>query len=443
MNQQRVMVVAAICFLAAGALQFNSAMAAEVSADTAFQTGITAFQAKQYERALAAFRLARSKGLNTTQLTYDLGVTYYRLGRYPEAKEEFAVLAKDPSLAPLAHYNLGLIARKMEQAEEAGQEFSKAYDTTRDPKLRTLAGEQLQRLGRKPPPKNRWIGFIDANAGYTDNASLSSDSSLTASSQKGSALLSLLAGGKGQITGDYRNGLQAAATFYRIDYPNVRAFSQNDIRAGAQYRLSGGPWSALLAANGEYITLGGRTLETLGGVKSAVSRQLTGRDGVNLIYRYDHIAGGSFYNYLSGWRQSLALENVWRSDVFRTTGGYRFELNRRKDLTNGSQFFSESPTRQRVYADLYWQFVPKAELHLGGRYQYSRYNKPNVIAAGGTLTTITRSDRYAYAQAAFNYKLTEDWRLGGGYEYMRNDSNLARYRYVSNRFMASLEFLLH
>jgi len=83
----------------------------------AFNRAVTAFQTGNFQEALADFLEARREGIDSSQLTYDLGVTYYRLARYSEARHEFSALVDIPSLAALAHYNLGLVALRQQIAQ--------------------------------------------------------------------------------------------------------------------------------------------------------------------------------------------------------------------------------------------------------------------------------------------------------------------------------------
>src|SRR5262245_10482596 len=78
-----------------------------------FDRGVAAFGTGDYASALESFVEAQRSGLDTPTLHYNLGATYYKLQRYPDAEREFERLAGDSAWSALAAYNLGLIAQRM------------------------------------------------------------------------------------------------------------------------------------------------------------------------------------------------------------------------------------------------------------------------------------------------------------------------------------------
>src|SRR6187402_3441679 len=97
-------------FVLALAMHLSSTAHATPSED--YRSGLQAFGTGQYELALSHFEAARRDGMSSVTLHYNLGSTYYRLGRLDEALEQFASIADDESWAELAHYNMGLIEER-------------------------------------------------------------------------------------------------------------------------------------------------------------------------------------------------------------------------------------------------------------------------------------------------------------------------------------------
>src|SRR5262245_40485525 len=95
----------------------------------AFDRGIAAFGAGDYGGALESFLDAQRAGLDTPGLHYNLGATYYKLQRYPEAEREFQGLARDSAWGPLASYNLGLIVQRTGRLDLARDHFERALTT--------------------------------------------------------------------------------------------------------------------------------------------------------------------------------------------------------------------------------------------------------------------------------------------------------------------------
>ena len=146
----------------------------------AAERGIAAFRAGDYAAALQSFLDARAAGLDTPGLRYNLGATYYRLQRYPEAEREFQALVPDPKWAAVARYNLGLTAQRAGRAQQAMEYFEQARTTT-DPNLRALAATAFERL-RGAPPSPQTSAVISLAGGYDSNVTLSPDASTVANS---------------------------------------------------------------------------------------------------------------------------------------------------------------------------------------------------------------------------------------------------------------------
>ena len=181
-----------------------------------FQQGIAAFRAGHYKEALRDFLLARQYGMSDPHLTYNLGVSYYHLGDYTDARREFVSLAQNRDLAALSDYNLGLIALRQGDKPEAGRRFQLAYAGAPEPALKQLASRQLARLGSPAAPHtsaSAWVGFANLGTGYDSNVTLTTQNSLLAPAQQGSAVLSLLAG----RSEERRVGKKCRYTWWPVD----------------------------------------------------------------------------------------------------------------------------------------------------------------------------------------------------------------------------------
>ncbi|MFC1544674.1 tetratricopeptide repeat protein [Gemmatimonadota bacterium] len=83
-----------------------------------------AYMQEDYERALQLYQEAQARNPDSDTLTYNLGNTLYKLGRYQDAAGQFGrILEKDSvAIAPQAIYNMGNSLFKMGQ-ETQNQEF--------------------------------------------------------------------------------------------------------------------------------------------------------------------------------------------------------------------------------------------------------------------------------------------------------------------------------
>jgi tetratricopeptide (TPR) repeat protein len=128
-------------------LLFAAAAAAEGDATALFRDANGLMRSGIYHAALLRYRQAAAAGLDTPLLHYNLGVTYYRLGQYPQAVSEFQRAAEDPDLAALATYNGGLAHRAAGDAGAALEAFKTVAGQARQRDLRRLAQRAAASVG--------------------------------------------------------------------------------------------------------------------------------------------------------------------------------------------------------------------------------------------------------------------------------------------------------
>ena len=407
----------------------------------AFVRGTAAFYKGDYSEALAAFLEARRDGIQSPQLCYDLGVTYYHLGRYDEARREFTTLTELSSVAALSHYNLGLVALQQHDQPRARREFKQAYASTQTLELRALAAAALDTLGPEPTPNPRWTAFANASYGYDSNVALKSESTTLIPAQQGSDVFSLLSGAIAQLSGSSAQGWQAVGTFYRIDYPKLSQYDQSYLHAGGQYRWSTESWSHILGFYAGEVTLGSANLETLGTFSADTRYTYPSGNTLHAFYRYTRIKGSSDYDYLTGWHQSIGIEDTLQMARSDLTLGYSFDFNERNNYNSPSQFLSSSPTVNGLYTLLNWHLDDATALHFEASYQHSHYQESNMMTQGGIVTSILREDNWWSSAIGLSYSLDASWSLRLNWSFSDNRSNISQYSYNSKQIMASLEYV--
>lgn len=428
-----------LALVGAAALLFCLSTQAAGTAEAAYAKGIAAFQSADYHQALEDFLQARAAGLHSTQLGYSLGATYYRLGQYAPAKREFESLQQDTRLAALVHYNLGLIASAQGSNATALDEYRRAYAEAAQPDIRRLAAAEISRL--TPHRVSTWIGYTQLSTGYDDNVAFAPESGVTGPAHQGSGLISILAGGAGQLTGTYADGLRVFGSYYRADYPRLSLYDQTLMNLGTQYRRTVAGWSLQARLSGGAATLGGADFETLGTLRFALDHRLAASQQLAVGYQYQRVHAAAAYDYLGGWQQQLFIEDQITGSGYQAVIGYRHESNQRNDLTLGGEFLSASPIRNRVYAHVTWRPGGAWSWNLALICEKSLYGKPDVLESGSGTTALTRADTLYIGNIGAEYSLAESWRLGIAYRYLRNASNLSIYSYRSNRYSISLEYL--
>lgn len=415
--------------------------AAADSAQAAEQ-GVTAFRAGDYEAALRSFLDALQAGLDTPSLHYNLGATYYRLQRYPEAEREFQALAPDPIWAPLAHYNLGLTAQRSDRPQQAIEYFERAYRTTTDPNLRALAATALERLGGALPSAQT-SAVISLAGGYDSNATLSPDASTAGVSHQGDRFVEALAVASHRLAGNSARAWVAHGSLILRRYGDLNQFDVMGSRAGLSYERDSGRVQAGVGAYFDTAYVGGDRLEQVAWVDAQASRRLDAGGELHGRYQFGHIAGGGGFEYLDGRQQRLSADAGFTLASALLRFGYQLELNDRRDLQQGNEFFSVSPTRHLLFATVALRNIAGWQADARGEYRVSSYGDPNLVdeGAAGILAVSRRDERYGFALRAHR-RTTAAWRVFIDYSYYRNESNLDTYDYNRHQLMAGIEAAL-
>ncbi len=423
--------------VALGCAMIPPAQAASAGAAAAMRAGIRDFGSGAFAQALNEFQEASRQGMDSPTLRYNLGATYYKLGRDAEAAGEFRSLLSDPKFSDFARYNLGLIAQRAGQRREAKEYFSQVAEQAHDAHLKTLARAELRGRPRRGP--HGWQGFAEAGGGYDDNVALTARNSLLAASGASSKVYSVMAGGGGWLAGGGGRGLRFGGSIYDVQYPDQSTFNLLIAQAGPEYLLPMHSWSLRAAASATRINLGSNELETFGALNLRGEHSL-GSARLRLAYRLERINGGPRYGYLSGWRNQFGVRTSWHPGSVEMLFGYTFTLNQRQDLTTPTQFFSVSPIRNQVDAELRWNATLRSTFYAHGYYWWSLYRDPNRFLQAGALQQLRRADNERVAEIGVLYRLTSKMRLTAEYGLRHNDSNITRYSYTSNRYMLSLQY---
>ncbi|HUF22441.1 MAG TPA: tetratricopeptide repeat protein [Burkholderiales bacterium] len=393
-------------------------------ADAAFEAGIGASRAGDDIEALKQFQRAQAAGLDRAALYYNLGVTHYRLGNYPAARNSFQRLTRHETLAALAHYNLALVALRLNEKDEAHRQFLIAHRLTEDPKLRYLARQQVGQLAPDTQEGKRWSATVSAGAGYDDNLVVQ-DTGGAAST--GDQFFELFLGGTGTVHGTRRDGVNLYGSAYLVEYLDNDAFSMSFLRGGAARAKELGGWAAEAGGELELSTLGDRDyLRTLSARVSG-KRAIAAGATLELRYRFSDVrARDSIFSYLDGYQHRFSVEGYRAQPNGWLRGRGSFEMNDRDDLREGSVFTSFSPTRAGIRAEYGRNIDANWEISASLGLVASRYRDANVLA---DASRVRRSDDQL--QIGLNVARTLDrrWQIGADYQYYDNDSNLGAYEY--------------
>ena len=411
------------------------AASAATPAEQAFEQGVQAFRAGNYQGALQSFLDARQTGLDTPGLRYDLGATYYRLGRYAEAEREFQALARDPGWAPLAHYNLGLTAQRMGRERQATGHFEQAHRTTTDPNLRVLAATALERLGRAAP---RTRALVSVAGGYDSNVTLSQDAATVGASHQSDSFVETLAAASRGLSENTARGWVAHGGLVVRKYRDLDQFDLTGLRAGLSYETDSGRLQTSVGGYFDTVYIGGNRLERIAMVDAQMRGRLDAGRDLRGRYQLARIAGGGGFEYLDGWQQRLSADAGFALGPAFLRVGYQLELNNRRDLQQGADFFSASPTRHSLFASVAVRELGGWQPEARGEYRISRYNDPD---RQNGLEVTRKDHRYGFALRA-SRPLSAPWRAFVDTSYYRDESNLDTYDYSRYQLMVGIEAVL-
>jgi hypothetical protein len=403
----------------------------------AFEQGIQAFHAGNYQGALQSFIDARQAGLDTPALRYDLGATYYRLGRYAEAELEFQALARDPGWSPLAHYNLGLTAQRMDRGRQATEHFEQAQRTTTDPSLRALAATALERLGRAAPAQ-RTSTLVSLAGGYDSNVTLSQDAATVGASHRSDSFVETFAAASHRLSENTARGWVAHGGLVVRKYSDLHQFDLAGLRAGLSHETDSGGLQTSVGGYFDTVYIGGGRLEQVAMADAQARIRLDAGGELRERYQLGRIAGGGGFEYLDGWQQRLSADAGFALGAGFVRVGYQLELNNRRDLQQGTDFFSASPTRHSLFASVALRELGGWQSEARGEYRVSRYNDPDRRDG----VEVTRKDhRYGLALRATR-PLGGPWRAFVDTSYYRDESNLDIYDFSRHQLMLGIEAVL-
>jgi tetratricopeptide (TPR) repeat protein len=402
----------------------------------AFDQGNQAFRAGDYEGALRSFLDARAAGLDTGSLHYNLGATYYRLGRYAEAGQEFQALTRDAQWAPLAHYNLGLTAQRLGRRQQAMEHFSRARRTTGDSNLRMLADTAIERLGGLPPQRTSAVAALAL--GYDSNVILSSDAGQLGVSNKSDQFAEALASVSHPFSGDGEGGWRAYGGLVVRRYRTLKEFDPTDLQVGLSRETESG--SSQTSAGGYFDAtyVGGSLFERAAVLDARARGRLHGGGELRGRYQLGKINGGTGFEYLDGWQQRVTGEAGLALARVLMRLGLQIELNNRRDLQLGSEFASYSATRGSLFASLTVLNLGVWRADLLGEYRASRYNDPHSVNG----VEVRREEDRTLAAIRVSRPLGSLWRVFADYSYYRNESTLDTYDYRRGQFLAGVEAAL-
>jgi tetratricopeptide (TPR) repeat protein len=420
---------------------FHSAWAQE--GVQVFEQGLEAAKKKNYPEAVKFFLQAQRLGYQSPTVDYNLGVAYYKLGKFNDAKVAFLPLLKDPEFEQLAAFNLGLVANKSGNETEAIRWFQRAYDNGQNKSITTLAAEALGRLGVRieqesaGSTRDPWNGFASLAWVDDSNVTLANDD-LTGVSSESDTALDFLGAANYWIRGDRDDGLQLTLSALFQNYTSLSQYNFSQVLAGFSRYGSIDHWRLRFTGSWSESYFDAMRFQRVLTAEARGHYPLSAQRQLRLRYRMSRIQStDGQYNYLEGWRHQFRIGTHLNSEGRRYTSYYQLEINDRKGIDNVNGFTSYSPTRHTLRVRSKIPVTKKWDAALDVRYRFSLYEDDHNIFTD--VTKIRQDNRYRLG-ATLSHEFAKQWEFELDYTYTKNNSNINAYSYTRSLVSAGVNW---
>jgi len=394
-------------------LLFSSELMATAQSD--YEQGVKSYKEGDIQAAVTYFESAQKQGMVSISLHYNLASSYYRLGRYREAKEYFMLLNQTVEMRDIVDYHLGLIAVKEKDGDLARRYFNSIVSSGKDEKLIKLSKKHLTALTKK---EELWKSALSLNLGFDNNISSVTEDSVLDESD---SFTELYASSDFLITGSRKDGWIAKAALYVIDYSDTDTNNGDYLALGLKKAMKLEEWDTNVQFDLIKSTYGDDDFQSIAKLNVVGKRPMTKKQSVHLRYQAEDIKSDqSLYDYLEGWRQRARVEYREYSEKYSRKIYYELELNDRGELVTSTDAYDYSPTRHTLRGT-YTHFIDK-QWWLTGDLSYR-------LSDFSASPTIDREDtRWKLALTA-DYYFDRTFKLSTNFQYIDNASTVDRYSY--------------
>lgn len=356
--------------------------------------------------------------MNKPSLFYNLGVCAFKTAKYSQANDAFLSLANNEKMAPLAHYNLGLVALKSDDLATAKTWFQKAAQQKTNNKVQILANEALDRLnGKEISQLSPTLKYYSFALGYDDNVQLSSGGDPVVTSEQGDSYGEVFGFFKKPLyeQGEKQLRLQSSILFQK--YIDLNEFDLGSINAGLFYRLPFGDWTLISEGEYTYTIQDGKSFEQATSASIRLQRYIGPDASIRFRYSLTYFDMLDMaYNTSDGWRHRLEGKSVLDKQKWRLYADYMFEEN---DRDHGDY----SPTRHRLRGGISYYPLKGWELYAAASYRKSNYD---------LIGDPDREDEQRMYNCSIIHDFNKGWSLILDHQYTDNNSNYSTYTYLRN-----------
>lgn len=385
------------------------------SATDDYSKGIEFFKKGDYQSAIASFKSAERKGMASAALFYNLGSSYYKIEDYAASKKYFTLVTDFPDQRALAEFNLGMIALKQDDTQQALSHFQYAQANSRNQKIVDASTQSIAALSGK---SKRWGVYALANFGYDDNISVTPDNLALGLDD---TFWNVYASADFALHRDRKNAWLVDAAYFNIDYTDSDNFDQDFYTIGLRNEHRFSNWETIAHLKYGNSTFGNEDLQSVYKLDLLGSRPLTANSKIILRYRYDDfISENPVYDYLEGWRQRLQVMYLRNTVSNNQQVYYEGELNNRGELITSLYSYDYSPTRHTLGVKHTHKFTRK--WYLTGDVSYRVSDFP-------ASATLDRDDTRWMLAAYLDYYIDPTLIIKGNVKYIDNESTVDIYTY--------------
>ena len=391
------------------------AATALASAKDDYNHGVEFFRKGDYHSAIASFKAAEQKGMESAALFYNLGSAYFKIENYSASKIYFTRVTEYPDKRALAEFNLGMIALEQSNAKQALAHFKYAEANSDDKKIVAAAKQTIAEL---TDTAKRWGAYILANVGYDDNISVTPDNLALGVED---TFYNIYASADFVVQGKRKHGWLLDAALFTIDYSDSDNFDQDFYTIGLRNEHRFSSWNTIASLKYGNSTFGGKDLQSVYKLDVIGVRPLAGNQKIILRYRYDDFTSkNSLYDYLEGWRQRAQIRYYRNAVKNNQQIYYEGELNNRGELVTSLASYEYSPTRHLFGGKYTHKFSDK--WYLSGDLSYRVSDFP-------ASATIDRDDTRWLLDVLLDYRIDHTLSIKSDLKYLQNDSTVDIYTY--------------
>jgi len=395
-------------------------------AEIDFSIGVKEYKKGHYDAALEDFLNAKQKGYQSAQLFHNLGVVYLKLGQLERAKGSFSQSLNYPSIAPLAHYNLALIAIKRGDDEAANSHFEDVIALSQDPNLTALAKQRLLKQTVVVPVSaiKSWQVFARVGSGYDDNVRFTPED---VGGVGKDGYTELLLYGTAMLAKNKPVSIALDAYVYDVNYDDI---STNDYIQSSfllKFPMYYMNWKIQPGLIAQWSKYGGEGYQRIQGgeLRSKYIHSLS--TSYLIKYTYENIDSLNVpYDFLEGSRQRLKLEAQFLHKGYKTNIYHELEVNSRSDRKNESY----SPMRNTLSGQI--SYALNNSLSLNGNVKYRISDYPKIAA-------YDRHDKQFQFSWGGLFRLNKYTSLRGVHTWTNNDSSDPQRDYNRHRVILSVQ----